>query len=85
MHYKETPCGFEWGSAAITRCFDDEKKGWVTLLLETPKYKGSYNLQIYVTKTGKVCIHDRHGEWKPPHRRQRKLKYLCAKINRTQS
>jgi hypothetical protein len=53
MHYKETEYGFEWGAAKIERCFSDDKKGWVTLLLKTPKDE----LQIYVTKTGKVRVH----------------------------
>lgn len=65
MHYRETACGFEWGAATIERCFDDEKKGWVTLLLTTPKYPRG--IQIYVTKTGKVRIHS-NGEWKKPNK-----------------
>ena len=60
-HYKETTYGFEWGSADISRGFSDEKKGWVTLILRTKKY----DLQIYVTKTGKVRIHDENCEWLP--------------------
>ena len=35
--YEETTYGFNWGAAEITRCFSDTKKGWVTLLLKTPK------------------------------------------------
>jgi hypothetical protein len=65
MHYKETKYGFEWGAAEVTRCFSDAK-GWVTLLLETPKHKGGKSLQIYVTKTGKVRIFSARGEWKAP-------------------
>lgn len=60
-HYKETPYGFEWGAAKVERCFSDSKKGWVTLLVKTPKIQ----LQIYVTKTGKVRVHDATWEWKP--------------------
>jgi len=67
MHYAETKYGFDWGCAKITRCFSDEKKGWVTFLLETPKHKGGKSLQIYVTKSGKVRIHDARGEWKAPN------------------
>jgi len=37
MHYREIKYGFEWGSAKITRDFSDEKVGWVTLWIETPK------------------------------------------------
>lgn len=68
MHYAETKFGFEWGAAKVTRCFSDAKKGWVTLLLETPKHQNGKHgeLQIYVTKTGKVRISDSRGEWKAP-------------------
>jgi len=66
MHYKETQYGFDYGAAKVTRLFSDEEKGWVTLGIETPKYKGISGLQIYVTKTGKVRIHDARGEWTPP-------------------
>lgn len=59
IHYQETRYGFAWGAAKIERCFSDEKKGWVTLLLETPKH----TIQLYVTKTGKVRISDASGEW----------------------
>lgn len=60
IHLAETTYGFDWGAAKITRCFSDEKKGWVTILVETPKH----TLQIYVTKTGKVRIHDKGEEWR---------------------
>lgn len=59
IHYAETKYGFDWGAAKITRCFSDSKKGWVTLILETPKH----TIQIYVTKTGKVRISDSGEEW----------------------
>jgi hypothetical protein len=58
----ELPVGFEWGAAKIERLFSDKKEGWVTIGLSTPKAE----LQIYVTKTGKVRIHSADGrEWKP--------------------
>ena len=53
MHYRETKYGFEWESAKISRDFSDEKAGWVTLRVETPKE----DIQIYVTRTGKVRVH----------------------------
>ena len=65
IRYEETRFGFKWGAAEITRGFSDPKKGWVTLILETPKA----NIQIYVTKTGKVRIHDEKGEWVKPKKR----------------
>lgn len=52
-HYRETSYGFEYGSAKIERAHSDKKKGWVVLLLSTPKRK---QIQIYVTKTGKVRV-----------------------------
>jgi hypothetical protein len=65
-HYAETTYGFEWGSAKIERCFSDSRKGWVTMILSTPKHSGHGAIQIYVTKTGKVRIHSEGGEWTPP-------------------
>lgn len=53
IRYAETKYGFDYGAASITRIFSDEKKGWITLGLVTPKA----DLQIYVTRTGKVRIH----------------------------
>lgn len=67
QHYAETKYGFEWGAAVIERCFSDDKNGWVTLLLKTPKHE--HGLQIYVTKTGKVRIHSEAGEWLPPKKK----------------
>jgi len=58
MHFKETTYGFNWGSAKIERFFSDEKRGWVTIGISTPKHE----LQIYVTKTGKVRIHNKLGK-----------------------
>ena len=65
MLYKETKYGFDWGAAQITRGFSDERQGWVTLILETPKYTKNGGMQIYVTKTGKVRVYDSQGEWLP--------------------
>jgi hypothetical protein len=60
INYKETTYGFEYGCAEITRLFSDEQKGWVTLEVKTPKE----DIQIYITKTGKVRIHSEGKEWK---------------------
>lgn len=70
IHFKNTAYGFEWGNARLSRGFDGRDKGWITLLLETDKYKGSHGIQVYVTKTGKVRVHDSTGEWRPPMRRR---------------
>jgi len=56
-----TDYGFEWGPVEVSRGFDDEKKGWVTLILTTKKYP--HGIQVYVTKTGKVRVHSAKGEW----------------------
>ena len=64
--YEETKYGFNYGAAKITRLFSDEKKGWVTLGLESPKHVGHDGIQLYVTKTGKIRIYDKNGEWIPP-------------------
>lgn len=61
MRNKQTEHGFEWEAAEVTALFSDDKKGWVTFGIKTPKE----DLQVYVTKTGKVRIHSRDGvEWK---------------------
>jgi hypothetical protein len=39
----------------------------VVLTIQTPKHQmGKNEIQIYVTKSGKVRISDRTGEWKKP-------------------
>jgi hypothetical protein len=66
MKYSETTYGFQYGPMTIERACSDENKGWVALTLTTYKYPEG--IQIYVTKTGKVRIHDKKCEWKPPDR-----------------
>ena len=63
--FENTEFGFNWGAAEITRCFSDPNEGWITLLLKTPREE----IQIYVTKTGKVRVHGRTGEWTKPKKR----------------
>jgi len=65
MHRAITEYGFEFGPAKVNRLLCDEKKGWVVLSIETPKYPAGREIQIYVTKTGKVRIFS-DGEWTPP-------------------
>ena len=64
LHYKETKYGFEYGNAKVSRLFSDEKKGWITLRIESDKHQGHNAIQVYVTKTGKIRIHSK-GEWLP--------------------
>lgn len=54
IRYNETTYGFIYGDAEITRIHSDDEKGWVILQLKTSKRQ----LQIYVTKTGKVRVFD---------------------------
>jgi hypothetical protein len=63
IHYREAEYGFEYGSAKVTRTSSDNKKGWVVISVDTPKQ----SIQVYVTKTGKVRVHNsRGGEWGKP-------------------
>lgn len=57
--FAELDYGFQHGAARVTRICSDEKRGWVVLQIETPKS----SIQVYVTKTGKIRIHDKDGEW----------------------
>jgi hypothetical protein len=68
VRFEETAYGFNYGAAEVTRIHSDNKKGWVILGLSTPKTKRM--MQIYVTKTGKVRIHDENGEWTKPEKRK---------------
>jgi hypothetical protein len=52
IHYLETPYGFEYGSVRVERTCSDDKKGWVVLNVVSQKK----NLQVYVTKTGKMRL-----------------------------
>ena len=52
-----TQYGFNFGAAKVQRLCSDEKKQWVVFSIVTPKEQ----LQVYVTKTGKVVIHDAAG------------------------
>ncbi len=58
MHFKKIKYGFEYGAAILTRLMSDEKKGWVIIGVKTEKE----NLQIYITKTGKMRIHNTKQE-----------------------
>lgn len=58
IHSKLTQYGFEFGAAEVTRCASDEKKGWVVVRITTPKE----TLHIYVTKTGKIRVHNKQGK-----------------------
>lgn len=60
----ETRFGFEYGAATVERVLSDSVKGWVLLRIRTPKHpKG---IQVYVTKTGEVCVYASGEKWQPP-------------------
>ena len=60
IHYSQTTHGFDYGSAKVIRLFSDLKKGWVVVGIESKKQQ----LQIYVTKTGKIRVFSKNGEMK---------------------
>ena len=66
IHFENIKYGFEYGAAKITRLFSDQKKGWVTIGVDTAKT----DIQVYITKAGKVRIHDKNGEWTPPKKKK---------------
>ena len=58
--FAETQFGFQWGGGEIKRVCDIEKTGAVILALETKRTE----LEIYVTRTGKVRVVTHGGnEW----------------------
>lgn len=56
-----TNYGFRFGSAEVERMYCDEEKQWVMIGITTPKHPNG--IQVYVTKTGKVRIFSKDGEW----------------------
>lgn len=52
-HYQETPYGFEFGSASVTRTCSDDRRGWVVVTCKTPRV----SCDLYVTKTGKLRVY----------------------------
>lgn len=64
-HFEQTQFGFEWQAAKVTRLFSDPQRGWVTLGIKTPRE----DLQIYITKTGKIRVYGKTGEWAKPKKK----------------
>jgi len=61
IRYEETQYGFNYGAAEVSRACSDSERGWVAIRITTPKT----DLQVYVTKTGKVRVYTWGGnEWK---------------------
>jgi len=56
--YAELQYGFQYGAAKVTRVCSDDQKGWVVLGIETPRQQ----IQVYVTKTGKIRIFENNVE-----------------------
>ena len=63
MDGKTTDYGFKWGPVEVDRAANDDKKGWVVLMVKTKKHP--HGIQVYVTKTGKVRVYGDAGEWLP--------------------
>ena len=62
IKFEELQYGFNYGAATVERLHYDAKTNAVTIGLKTPKE----DLQIYVTRTGKVRVCNSKGqEWKP--------------------
>jgi hypothetical protein len=62
MESRRHQYGFEWGPADICCGMADDKRGWVVLLVKTKQYPDG--IQVYVTKSGKIRVHSKLGEWK---------------------
>lgn len=78
MHFCNCQYGFEYGAAKITRLFSDEKAGWVTIGIATPKH----DLQVYVTKTGKIRVHG-DSEWLPQKdNKESRTQHTTAKVRK---
>jgi len=61
IYFDDLQYGFKYGAAEVTRLVSDEKRGYVVIGIKTPRRE----LQVYVTKTGLVRIHDVDGnEWR---------------------
>ena len=71
MNYSETRYGFTYGPVTIERCISDEKKGCVVLRLQTDKHRYGNDIQIYATRTGKVRVYGKGGEWTKPAKKNR--------------
>jgi len=60
--------GFSWGAAKVERLASSVKEGWIILGITTPKE----DMQVYVTKTGKVRVWSPGGEWAQPKKKGKK-------------
>lgn len=62
IRFGEADYGFFYGAAEVTRLFSDPKTGRVVIGIKTPKQA----IQIGISRTGKVRIHNNDGEWTAP-------------------
>lgn len=63
-----TRVGFEYGPLRVDRMCDSDKHGFVCIALVTKKhsYKNSKDLEVTVSKSGKIRILQQDGtEWVP--------------------
>lgn len=87
VHYAEAAYGFEYGCAKVVRLCSDDKKGWVVIGIETPKFRENGGLHVYVTKTGKVRVFHVRGEWVEEwrHVESASIRRMQAEIERLRS
>ena len=52
IHFAETPYGFDYGSAKITRLHSEPKTGGVVISIDTPRQE----MQVCATRTGKLRV-----------------------------
>lgn len=54
-----TEFGFKFGDALVERVHKNKEKGWAIISIKTSRK--NQELQIYVTKTGKVRVYKYYG------------------------
>jgi len=73
IRYQETKYGFIFGAATVSRLISDKKDGWVYLAIKggnfdekkISRYKNVRQIEIYVTKSGKIRVFSNLGELVP--------------------
>lgn len=63
LAFSPTQYGFEWGGAIVQRHIADSSTGHVVLSVKGRKRKD--NIDIYVSRTGKIRVYGNGWEWRP--------------------
>ncbi len=70
VHYAETRYGFEYGAAEVTRLASHPEKGWAVVSIrprDVPRKRhDAQEVQVCVSKTGKVTVFVGHEKVWPP-------------------